>query len=195
MRAKNVTRAGRAPPELDDATLVRCRAQDPTAFQAFVTRYERVVFAVLSQMLGHGPHVEDLAQDTFLRAYIAFPRYDLERAKPSRWILTIATRLALNHRKRGNLSALTTSSPVCDDSPESESIRHELGRAIERAIAALSDEQRAVFVLAELHDLTLVEIADALGVPENTVKTRLLRAREQLRGRLRRRRNGPHGPR
>jgi DNA-directed RNA polymerase specialized sigma24 family protein len=86
--------AARAPAEVDLATLTRCRAQDPVAFQAFVARYERLVFAVLSQMLGHGPHVEDLAQEAFLRAYIAFPRFDLELAKPSRWPLTIATHLA-----------------------------------------------------------------------------------------------------
>ena len=194
MRAKDMsTRVGRSPPELDDSTLLRCRSQDPIAFQAFVTRYERLVFAVLSQMLGHGPHVEDLAQDTFLRAYLAFPRYELDRAKASRWLLTIATRLALNHKKRRSPSATPAPSGVDDNSPETESMRHELGRAIERGIARLSDEQRAVFVLAELHDLTLAEIAIVLGIPENTVKTRLLRAREQLRAHLQRGRNGPHG--
>ncbi len=178
--------AGR-PSELEPSLLLRCRAQDPTAFQAFVVRYERLVFAVLSQMLGRGPHVEDLAQEAFLRAYLAFPRFDVDGGSPSRWILTIATRLALNslHARKHRGEPDASASEVVDGAtPETERHRRELGRAIEHAIAQLSDEQRAVFVLAELHDLTLAEIGAALGIPENTVKTRLFRAREQLRARL-----------
>ena len=190
--AEDASLGGRRP-ELDRALLLRCRDRDPTAFQAFVVRYERLVFAVLSQMLGHGPHVEDLAQETFLRAYRAFPRFDPDGAPPSRWLLTIAARLALNEKKRGSSRARATLEPPESVDPETERGRHELGRAIERAIAQLSDEQRAVFVLAELHDLTLAEIARALEVPENTVKTMLFRALEQLRARLRGRRNGSHG--
>ena len=57
------------PPSLDGSVIARCRAQDPMAFRAFVVRYERMVFALLSRMLGQGPEVEDLAQETFVRAY------------------------------------------------------------------------------------------------------------------------------
>src|SRR5262245_41485036 len=93
-----------APPraaELARDVLVRCRARDPMAFRAFVVRYERPVFALLSRLLGRGPHVEDLAQEAFLRAFRAFPTFDVDRdAKPSTWILTIATRLALDARKQ-----------------------------------------------------------------------------------------------
>ncbi len=175
------------PPELDPSLLARCRAQDPTAFQAFVVRYERLVFAVLSQLLGRGPHVEDLAQEAFLRAYRAFPRFDPDGGSPSRWILTIASRLALTDlqaRRRRRESDAPTAEPADDATPETERHRHELGRAIDRAIAQLSDDHRAVFVLAELHDLSQAEIGETLGIPENTVKTRLFRAREQLRARL-----------
>jgi RNA polymerase sigma-70 factor (ECF subfamily) len=183
---------------VDRATLVRCRTQDPVAFQAFVVRYERLVFAVLSQMLGRGAHVEDLAQETFLRAYLAFPRFELDGAKPSRWVLTIATRLALNEARRGGRGRGRETDdapePAHDATPETESLRNELGRAIERAIAQLPEDQRAVFVLAELHDLSLAEVASALGIPVGTVKSRLVRAREQLRGRLERlRRRGSDG--
>ncbi len=72
--------------EIDRATLVRCKSGDPLAFRAFVVRYERPVFALLSRMLGSGPHVEDLAQETFLRAYRAFPGFDPDgAARPSTW--------------------------------------------------------------------------------------------------------------
>jgi RNA polymerase sigma-70 factor (ECF subfamily) len=184
MRAEDQPHLDRGRAELDRATLARCRTQDPVAFQVFVARYERLVFAVLSQMLGRGPHVEDLAQEAFLRAYVAFPRFELDGAPASRWLLTIATRLALNEKRRRGPTSTEATEPAQRATPESETAQRELGRAIEAAIALLSDDQRAVFVLAELHDLTLAEIADALGIPVNTVKTRLFRARENLRARL-----------
>jgi RNA polymerase sigma-70 factor, ECF subfamily len=172
-----------APKEIDRATLVRCKAQDPMAFRAFVVRYERAVFALLSRLLGRGPHVEDLAQEAFLRAFRAFPGFDVDAAaRPSTWILTIATRLALDEKRRPQLPvgeiAADAQAPA---DPEREWQRAEIGRAIARAAAALPEEQRAVFVLAEFHDLSMGEIGEALGVAEATVKTRLFRARERLR--------------
>src|SRR6266545_4687334 len=96
-----------APPELGRDVLERCKRRDPVAFRAFVGRYERPVFALLSRMLGCGPHVEDLAQEVFLRAFRAFPRFDVAaRAKPSTWLLTIATRLALDAKKRATLATV-----------------------------------------------------------------------------------------
>src|SRR5215510_2031042 len=99
------TRETGHPPALDGAVLARCKDQDPMAFRAFVVRYERMVFALLSRMLGPlGGEVEDLAQETFVRAYRAFPNFDLDgAAKVSTWLLTIATRLALDARKKKKL--------------------------------------------------------------------------------------------
>jgi sigma-70-like protein len=57
---------------------MRCKLRDPIAFRAFVLRYENAVFALLSRLVGHGPHVEDLAQEAFLRAYRAFPDFHIE---------------------------------------------------------------------------------------------------------------------
>ena len=155
------------------------------AFRAFVVRYERMVFALLSRMLGHGAEVEDLAQETFVRAYRAFPEFDLDgAAKPSTWLLTIATRLALDARKKKKLDQ----TPLDDDTegttgstPELALERRELGRAIADAAQTLPDDQRAALVLAEFHGLSIAEIAEALSVPENTAKTRLFRAREKMR--------------
>jgi RNA polymerase sigma-70 factor (ECF subfamily) len=179
-----------APPS-DRALLVRCKAQEPMAFRAFVVRHERAVFALLSRMLGHGAHVEDLAQETFLRAYRAFPSFDVDgAAKPSTWLLTIATRLALDHRKTQRNRVVAEPEPRDSrpheaarsfETPERERERRELGEAIERAAATLSDDMRAVFVLAEFHDLSLAEIGVAVGIPEATVKTRLFRARARMR--------------
>jgi RNA polymerase sigma-70 factor (ECF subfamily) len=176
--------------EIEAGVLARCKAQDPMAFRAFVVRYERAVFALLSRLLGRGPHVEDLAQETFLRAYRAFPTFEIDvAARPSTWLLTIATRLAFDAKKRkivptAPLEDARAAGPDARATPEAAMSRRELGRALERAAAALSDDQRAAFVLAEFHDMSLADIALALGVPENTVKTRLFRARQHMRAKL-----------
>jgi RNA polymerase sigma-70 factor (ECF subfamily) len=178
--------------ELDRATLVRCKAHDPMAFRAFIVRYERPVFALLSRILGRRPDLEDLAQETFLRAFRAFPAFDVDgAARASTWLLTIATRLALDLRKRRSTaekSFAVAPELVGDATPETERERRALGRAIETAAAQLSDDLRAAFVLAEFHGLSMAEIARALDVPEATAKTRLFRAREAMRAALKKER-------
>lgn len=177
----------RTPPVLDAAVLARCRAQDPMAFRSFVVRHERVVFACLSRIVGRGNDVEDLAQETFVRAFRAFPDFDPSgTAKVSTWLLTIATRLALDHKKRKRLptsdvDAEANAPPARPSNPELTLTRRELGEAIETAAASLPDDQRAAFVLAEMHGLSMSEIAEALAVPESTAKTKLFRAREKMR--------------
>jgi RNA polymerase sigma-70 factor (ECF subfamily) len=171
-----------------------CRAQDPVAFRAFVVRHQKMVFALLSRMLGHGPEVEDLAQETFVRAYRAFPTFDpAGRARPSTWLLTIATRLALDSKKKKRAEVRSIDEPdergrplegKITATPESALESRQLGRAIAEAALALPDDQRAALILAELHGLSLEEIAEALEVPVNTAKTRLFRAREKMRAAL-----------
>ncbi len=179
------TLAGTCPPPPDAAVLARCCAQDPVAFRAFVVRYERMVFALLSRMLGRGPEIEDLAQETFVRAYRAFPAFDVNgSAKASTWLLTIATRLALDARKKKTHASAPideASDTRTGSTPEVSLERRQLGRAIADAAEKLPDDQRAAFVLAEYHGLSTVEIAETLGIPENTAKTRLFRAREKMR--------------
>jgi RNA polymerase sigma-70 factor (ECF subfamily) len=175
--------------ELDRNTLTRCTRNDPLAFRAFVVHYERAVFALLSRIVGPRADVEDLAQEAFLRAYRAFATFDLEStSRPSAWILTIATRLAIDAKRRQAPTVAREDDRIDgvrdDATPETEHARRELGRAISAAGAELSPDHRAVFVLAEFHDLSIAEIAAALGVPENTAKTRLFRARQHMRERL-----------
>jgi RNA polymerase sigma-70 factor (ECF subfamily) len=183
-RAGPVRPPARAPrPELDSLTLARCKTGDPLAFRVFVATYEGAVFALLGRFLGRRD-VEDLAQETFLRAYRGFGTFDPSHsARPSAWVLTIAARLALNDRARGRPGDALDDvpEPASTTTPESESTRAALGRAIERATLALPDDQRAAFVLAEYHDLSMEDIARVLDVPRSTAKTRLFRARAKLR--------------
>lgn len=169
--------------ELDPELLARCQSGEPAAVRVFVERYQRPVFALLSRIVGHGPEVEDLAQETFLRAIRALGGFDpAGGARLSTWLLTIATRLGLDVcRKRGRerRSPLLTE-PASATTPEHEAERAELRGAIASAVDELPPDQRAAFVLAEFHGFSIEDIAAALAAPESTIKTRLFRAREKL---------------
>lgn len=181
------TRDGRA--ELDDLTLARAQRGDEAACRALVVRYQRPVFALLDRLIARvvgRPRVEDLAQETFLRVFRALPRFDLRgTARLSSWILTIATRLALDELRRRPLPDAHLDDDVPGPSRADESAeRRDLGAALSRAVAALSPEQRAVVLLREVHELEYEEIARALDVDVGTVKSRLHRARVALRAAL-----------
>ena len=103
------------------------------------------------------------------------------------WLLTIATRLALDSRKRRRLDVQEiddAAHATSGSTPEISLERRELGQALAAAAEKLPDDQRAALVLAEIHGLSIAEIAEALEVPENTAKTRLFRAREKMRATL-----------
>jgi RNA polymerase sigma-70 factor (ECF subfamily) len=173
--------------EAERDVLVACRAQLPEAFHLFVLLYQDRVFAFLERMLVRSSGIEDLAQETFLRAYRAFPRFDVDGvARPSTWLLTIAARLALNERRRERNApkgAEPLSQPAAP-TPETEMENRELACAIRDAAGALPEDQRAAFILAEFHDVSVAEMARILEVPENTVKTRLYRARVRMQALL-----------
>ena len=178
--------ASGTPPELDAASLGACKRLDPAALRRFVVRYQPMLFAYFSRSLGHGTHVEDLAQEAFLRAFRALPGFDVEGpGRPSTWLLTIARNLVIDHGKRRGESLQVNPGADEDSSdpktPETERHRAELGTALMRAAATLTEEQREAFILAEYHDLSLDEIADITCAPVGTVKARLSRARARLR--------------
>jgi RNA polymerase sigma-70 factor (ECF subfamily) len=172
------------PPELDAETLLACGHGDPTALRRFVVRYQPMVFAYISRALGHGPHVEDIAQEAFLRALRALPRYDVHGAgQPSTWLLTIAAHLVADARKRRDeaLRAVDEEDVADLRTPEGDRNSAEIVTALRNAAALLPDDQRDAFILAEFHDLTMDEMAGVLRVPVGTVKARLSRARQRLR--------------
>jgi RNA polymerase sigma-70 factor (ECF subfamily) len=170
--------------ELDDLTLARARRGERAACTRFVSFYERRVFAVLARILGPAGRdqvVEDLAQETFLRALRALPKFDVAGpARVSTWLLTIATRRALSELARRSMDTeeLPLDAPARrSDDPERVHTR----RALQQAIADLTPEQRAVFVLRDAHGLTEAEVAQALELDPAAVKSRLHRARARLR--------------
>jgi RNA polymerase sigma-70 factor (ECF subfamily) len=172
----------------DELTLRRAQRGDEPAWRALIERYQAPVHAVIWRLLAgrRGHRAEDLVQETFMRVLRALPAFDPAGAATlATWILTIATRLTLNELRRPDDAALT-GEPIAarGDRADAGAERQRLAAAIEAAVAALPEAQRAVFVLREYHDLDYSEIASALELDLGTVKSRLARARAALRERL-----------
>jgi RNA polymerase sigma-70 factor (ECF subfamily) len=172
--------------ELDEVTLLRARAGNRAAQAALIERYQQPVFALLWRIAGpERALVEDLAQETFLRVLNALPRFEPSgRARLITWILTIATRLAVDHlRSRAGRSydvAPPGGIPTAMAPPDVDAERRSLGVALVTAVDALGPQFRAAFLLREVHGLRYEEIAETLGVDIGTVKSRLSRARALL---------------
>lgn len=171
---------------LDELTLRRAQRGDDRAWRELIERYQAAVHALVWRLLaGRARHrVPDLVQETFIRVLRALPTWEpAGTASLQTWILTIATRLTLNELRKPEMSAIV-GEPPASDATDAESERARIRRAIATGVAALPDAQRAVFVLREYHELEYADIAEALGLDLGTVKSRLARARAQLRERL-----------
>jgi RNA polymerase sigma-70 factor (ECF subfamily) len=172
--------------ELDELTLARAQRGDEGACRVLVERYHHVVFAVLGRTLGGASRtsVEDLAQETFLRVFRALPAFSpAGPARLSTWIITIATRLAMDELRQRRPAAVPLGGEPVVLAPDLGE-RRELGEAIAAAVEGLAADFRVVFVLYELHGLSYRDIAQALELDAGTVKSRLHRARGALRQRL-----------
>jgi RNA polymerase sigma-70 factor (ECF subfamily) len=174
---------------------------DGDAFRVLVERYEPRIQGFLRKRLNDEERVQDLTQDTFLRIHRARESYDPGR-KFSTWIHTIANNLLKNEfrnrsrRRETTFSALrpetsasgSPSRPVefvsKGPDPERDAYRSELREAIDAAIARMEDHHRVPFVMREVEDRTYEEIAEAIGIPVGTVKSRLNRARNAFRNLL-----------
>jgi len=167
------------------------RDGDEDAFAALVDRYAKPVLNFAYRMLGDAAEAEDVAQDTFVRAWRHLHGFRETRAAFSTWLFQIARNAALD-RIRSRTRRQTTSLNDLDVEPASAQAgpvdtadRNELGRAIASAVAELPEEQRTAFVLAEYHGQSMREIAAVMDCSEKSVENRLYRARQFLREKLR----------
>ena len=182
----------------DEELVALSTAGDPASFNQLVVRWQRPIYALAYRVLGREEDARDVCQETFLRAFRALKGFK-GQAKFSSWLYRIALNLCRDWIRRERRSSLVT--PL-DDEPapadgsvetaEDQAIRRDLGRAIARAMSALSEEQRTTIVLKEYHALTFQEIADLQGCPLSTVKTRVYQGLSVLRRELQRR--GVQGP-
>jgi RNA polymerase sigma-70 factor, ECF subfamily len=173
------------------AFLRRLRAGDARAFEEFVHLYQHRVFGVALRMLGSAAEAEEIAQEVFLRAHRALAEFRGD-AKLSTWLYAIASRLCLTRLgssersmvRQGEESLLRLPHPA--SGPDAAIEQGELEAALHRAISELPDERRIVVVLRDLEGLSYDEIAAALGLEPGTVRSRLHRARMDLKDKLER---------
>jgi len=178
--------AAEAGETVDELMLRRAQHGDERAWRDLIARYQQPVHALIWRILvGRARHrVEDLVQETFVRVLRALPAFELAGpASLSTWILTIATRLALNELRRPEATAIEDE-PLATERTDRATERQRLATALAACIAALPEAQRVVLVLREYHDLDYQDIATMLELDLGTVKSRLARARAALRADL-----------
>ena len=179
-----------------DEDLVRAgRAGDGACFEELVRRYMKPIFNFAYRMLGNYAEADDVAQDVFVQVYRSLPtmRTDLP-FKP--WLYVVARNRCLDVLKRKrpiNFSAIEDPERgegvldrVADPDPLPEEVfeRTDLQRVLREAIEKLPEKYRTVVALRYASGLTFAEIGEALGLPENTVKTHFQRAKAALRASL-----------
>lgn len=150
----------------------------PDPLDAFVRQHRRAVYALAVRLTGEHAAADDLVQETFVRAWQALDRGDRPE-RPEAWLRRIAVRIYLN-RQRGGFARRVVR--WCDEAlhgvpdPAPSDAEPTFEAALARALARLSERERAAFVLRHIDDRSTRETADALGVTDGTVKTLLSRA-------------------
>ncbi len=170
----------------DEQIVVRVLEGETRLFEQLMRRNNRRIYRAARAILRDDREAEDVMQDAYVRAYTHLRDFD-HRAKFSTWLTRIAVHEALARVRRARAHepldlaneehAMHQSSPT---TPEQNASDVEIRAVLERAIAALPDDFRAVFVLRAVEELSGAETAACLGIPEETVKTRLHRARGRL---------------
>ncbi len=174
--------------ELAESALVeRGRHGDLEAFDGLVAAYQDWVYNVAYRITGNAEDARDAAQETFVKAFRALPRYRPQAAFGT-WLYRIAVNTALDIvRRRRAVPPASLDDAILPGgvyNPEEEAERGEVRRRVHQALQRLSPEHRAVVVLRDLQGLAYEEIAAVLGIPVGTVRSRLSRARDALRGLL-----------
>jgi len=178
----------------DEELLAAYQQGDPGAFEALLRRHRAPLFTFLLRMLGDRERAEYLAQETFLRIVKGAQAWE-HRARFQTWLFTIARNLCVDQSRRdrfrrtdsldaegpGGEQAMVDSVPGREIDPGRGAESARLRPLLQRALLSLPAEQREVFVLREQAGAPFREIAEILGVNENTVKSRMRYALEGLR--------------
>jgi RNA polymerase sigma-70 factor (ECF subfamily) len=176
-------RAGADPIEAD--LLRKAQGGNLFAFEEIVKRYQRRVYGVAYRIVRRHDVADDVAQEAFIRAHRALPSFDAGRPFGP-WICRIAANLAVNHvrspeAREDALPEGHGERPASSGDPLLGVLEGEAARVMNAALGGLPAEQRAVFVLRVVEEMSYKEIAEALGLNVGTVMSRLSRAREKLR--------------
>ena len=177
----------------DEELVASCLGGDRSAFDLLVLRWDRKIQGAIYRLIGSEDDARDLCQEAFLKAYRGLGAFKGE-ARFSSWLYQIALNLCRDRmrRRKGrtmvSLDALEADgqAPVLRDDTTALDLAmtKDVERHVKAAVMALAEDQREVIVLKEYEGLTFQEIADVLGLPVSTVKTRLYRGLDKLKERL-----------
>lgn len=182
----------------DVGLVEECRKGDSSAFDELVRRYKDRIYSVVYRFLGNREDALDVSQEVFVRAYRGIDGFR-GNAKVYTWLYSIAANLARNRlrdsgrlgRSMGtSLEALQESAPGLADSmgqqstPRDNAITGETQALLQQCLGELPEHYRLAFVLRMVEDLSYEEIAEVMGCPVGTVKSRLNQARQILRDKL-----------
>lgn len=178
-------------PTNDEQLIAESRSGSQDAYAALVQRYQRVVYATAHRITGNPQDAEDVAQETFVRAYFALDRFTPVRGGFPAWLVRIAMNLSLTRlrKRRETPSEADEWLPDLSPGPAEAAEAGEAREAVRRAVGDLPDRYRTVVLLRYVQDLSYEEIAEEMGVPRNTVATWLRRALGLLEKTL-----GAYGP-
>lgn len=187
--------------ESDEGLMLRYQKGEVRAFEVLLSRHRKPVFNFILRFVGDKAQSEDLLQECFLRIIKGADNYQ-RQAKFTTWLYTIARNLCVDASRRGkHRRAYSLDAPMdrdegkdgatlldvtSDGAPaiDRQAIGTELSGKLHAAIGKLSDEQREVFLMREFLDMPFKDIAEVVGCPENTVKSRMRYALEKLREEL-----------
>jgi RNA polymerase sigma-70 factor (ECF subfamily) len=181
----------------ESALVTQTREGDTRAFAELVRRYEAKIFRLAQHITQNREDAEDVLQETFLKAYEHLDQFQ-GNSKFYTWIVRIAVNQALMKLRRRKTDksvsldegidtgedTVTREIAAWDEDPEQRLSREELGELLDSAIQSLAPAYRSVFVLRDIDELSTEETAEALSLSVPAVKSRLLRARLQLREKL-----------
>jgi len=175
----------------DDALIAAAQRGDQAAFAEIVGRYQRAVYRVAYALTRNAADADDLAQETFVRAWGAIGRFELGQPLYP-WLARIGTNLAYSLFRTRKRRPETPLEPLLEagrqwgveDDPAEHAAGSERDERLRACFAQLAPEHQAVLALRALRDLPYDEIALALNVPVGTVMSRLSRARAELRRRM-----------
>jgi RNA polymerase sigma-70 factor (ECF subfamily) len=184
--------------ELDQALVERVQRGDKQAFGLLVTKYQRKLARLLSRLIRDPAEVEDVAQEAFIKAYRALPSFRGDSAFYT-WLYRIGINAAKNYLVSQGRRAPTSTEFDSEEAetfdsgellrdmntPEHLLATRQIGETVNQAMDALPEELRTAIMLRELDGLSYEEIAEVMGCPIGTVRSRIFRAREAVAEKLR----------
>ena len=180
-------------PEAIETLIQRCLRGDQTAWDALVRMYRRKVFNVAYKFVGKHEEAEDLTQEIFLKIFKSLDTFD-RRANFQTWLVSVSRNLCIDHYRSVRTERATIDRAVdaselspasSDPGPMAALEQRDRVTLLRDALAALPDALRTAVLMRDIHELSYQDIADRLGLPEGTVKSRINRGRAELARQIR----------